>query len=291
MARRLRLPSSSGWSHVMNRGVDRRSIFVDDRDRIDFGASIADAHERTGVDVHAYCLMPNHYHLVVRDRSDGLSTFMQHLSATFTQHLNARHGRDGPLFRGRFRSVPIEQDAQLMQTFRYVHRNPLALVSLDQLDGYRWSSHRTYLGARRPPDWLTLHELLDRFADVDAYRAFVAGPNRALRSPVELERLIDLLLDEHGDAGERATARRTVAILLGERHPMLQDMTAPLTSDLTSGSLRNARTRARRALQSDRVVAQVVAAIEREVGLSSTGSDPVDDGQAERSSPARNWAA
>jgi REP element-mobilizing transposase RayT len=164
-----------GWYHVMNRGADRRNVFFDDTDRIEFGARLADLHGRFGVETHAYCLMDNHYHVLLHCPAGGLSPAMQRLGSLYTRHVNDRLGRDGALFRGRFHSRVITGDAHLLAAARYIHRNPLDLPGVDEPDGYRWSSHRTYLGLRARPPWMVTSTVLGVFAgDTLAFDHFVA---------------------------------------------------------------------------------------------------------------------
>ena len=135
----------------MNRGAARQATFFGDEDRVEFGRLLGVGHERFDVSVHAYCLLDNHYHLVVNCPSGRLSEFMQYLGSVLTRHVNDRVDRDGPLYRGRFRSIPVTTDRQLLASVRYVHRNAVDVHGVDRVDAYRWSSHRTYLGCRPTP--------------------------------------------------------------------------------------------------------------------------------------------
>jgi len=178
MPRPLRHDPIGGIHHVMNRGVDRGDVFLDDESRIDFGRRLAEIHRSFAVEVIAYCLMDNHYHLVLRCPSGGLSDAMQQLSAVFTRHVNDRFDRDGPLFRGRFTSRPITTSDYLVNSVRYVHRNALDLPGVRSVEQYRWSSHRAYLGHRRPAEWLRPGSVLDWFDDVDHFHRFVSDDRR-----------------------------------------------------------------------------------------------------------------
>ena len=175
MGRPARLAMQTGWHHVMNRGTAHGLVFHDDADRVEFGQCIATAHDRTGVRVLAYCLMDTHFHLIVNCPDGGLSAFAQHLIATYTRRTNQRHERDGPVFRGRFRSRIVADHEYLATAVRYVHRNPLDIDPRMRLDEYRWSSHRTYLGLRPTPRWLDVEQVLGWFDGPTDFHQFVTG--------------------------------------------------------------------------------------------------------------------
>ncbi len=183
MARHLRIDPIDGWHHVMNRGVDRRRIFVDDLDRIEFGKLVGLACDRFDVEVHAYCLMDNHFHLLVRCPNGGVSDFMQLLSGLYARFFNDRHGRVGHLFGSRFTSRTLTTPRYIANTARYIHRNVLDVSDVRSVDDYRWSSHRTYLGYRSCPSWLHLEPIMNWFGGAAAFDAFVTG---STSSPVDL---------------------------------------------------------------------------------------------------------
>jgi putative transposase len=112
---------------MMNRGIDRQPVFFADADGVKFGRRLAEVHERFGVETLAYCLMPNHYHLLIRLPGGGLAAAIHHLGSLYTRNTNDRTGRDGPLFRGRYHSIRVDTDEYLLWAARYIHRNPLAL--------------------------------------------------------------------------------------------------------------------------------------------------------------------
>ena len=134
---------------MMNRGVNRQLVFFSDADRVEFGRVLAEMHQRFGVETLAYCLMPNHYHLVLRCPDGGLSDAMQHVGSTYTRRTNTRVGRDGPLFRGRFHAIHVADDVYLKWVVRYIHRNAVDIAGIQGCEDYRWSSYRSYLGLRR----------------------------------------------------------------------------------------------------------------------------------------------
>ncbi|MGI9611839.1 MAG: transposase [Acidimicrobiales bacterium] len=176
MARGIRQTYPGARHHVFNRASARRTMFLDDRDRRMFLALLKEVHERFDVSCHAFCLMGNHYHLVLHTPDGNLSDAMRHHASGYTRSFNRRHGRDGPLFRGRFRSTVVENDAHLLQLVRYVHRNPDDLRPEVDRDDYRWSSQGVYLGRGRQPPWLETTLVLAIAGGPASYRAFVAEP-------------------------------------------------------------------------------------------------------------------
>jgi REP element-mobilizing transposase RayT len=163
MGRKPRQLPESGIHHVMNRGAARQPVFFGDRDRIEFGRLLAELHERFGVETLAYCLMGNHYHLLLRSPDGRLPDAMQHLAGVFTRRVNLRAGRDGPLFRGRYHAIPVTSDEYLVWVTRYIHRNPLDPPGIRRPADYRWSSYRSYLGLRRTPPFLSTGLVLGMF--------------------------------------------------------------------------------------------------------------------------------
>ena len=173
MARPLRIEYPGAWYHVMNRGAGRRRIFPDDELREAFLGLLGDIHEMYSVCCHAYCLMGNHYHLLLQTLQANLGRAMRHLDGVYTQRHNRHLKTDGPLFRGRYKGQLIERDTYLLCVSRYVHRNPLAAGLCDRLIDYPWSSYPYYAGARPVPSWLYLHKSIATFRSARAYCAFV----------------------------------------------------------------------------------------------------------------------
>jgi putative transposase len=164
MARPLRVEFPGAGYHVMARGNERKAVYRDDQDRRRFLEALAEMVDRFGVRLHAYCLMPNHYHLLLDTPRANLSQAVGWLQVTYTVRFNRRHRRSGHLFQGRFKAQLIEADAYAQGLVEYVHLNPvrprrkherLAGERAAELDAYRWSSHRAYAGLeRKPPGWL-----------------------------------------------------------------------------------------------------------------------------------------
>ncbi len=156
MGRQQRLDWSGAWHHVMHRGSGRRLVFRDDDERVLFVSLVSELDERFGVEVHAYCLMGNHFHLMVRSSKGELSEAMQWLLSRFTRAVNGRRGVDGAIFRGRFHSVNVVVEIHRHVLVPYILSNPADLGWGDDLAGYPWSS----LAATLEPD---------RFADVTSW--------------------------------------------------------------------------------------------------------------------------
>lgn len=176
MSRPLRIEYKGAWYHVMNRGAGRRLIYRANAQREYFLALLNDIADTFGVETHAYCLMDNHYHLLLHTPRGNLSAAMRHLNGVYTQHYNRLQGLDGPLFRGRYKAILIDADSYLAQLSRYIHLNPLEAYIVSKPERYRWSSYRAYLGQDRVPGWLHLQPTLGLFGQREPrrrYRAFV----------------------------------------------------------------------------------------------------------------------
>lgn len=180
MSRPLRIEYPGAWYHVLNRGRRGELIFRDSKDYPTFLQTVQEACEFWHLRVAAYCLMPNHYHLLVQTPNGNLSRCLRHIDGVYTQRFNRRHGHDGPLFRGRYKALLIDADTYLLQLVRYLHRNPLGAGLADTLGEYPWSSHQGYLSGGSRWKWLykdVVGEMLARNPRErnEAYREFMSG--------------------------------------------------------------------------------------------------------------------
>lgn len=263
MGRRRRGDNDEGWFHVMNRGVDRQQVFFADSDRVDFERLLGVGHQRFGVEVHAYCLMTNHFHLLLRCPSGGLSSYMHDIGSAFTRHVNDRIGRDGPLFRGRFRSLPVDTDSYVRCAVRYIHRNPLEIPTVEHIDAYPWSSHRVYLKCRRRPVWLRTDVVLDMFdGDPAMFDRFVrdGDPRPGEVTSDQLASMIELVVDEVADGplGSNRRLTRAVSMLLLDQVPaQLGEGLLDGLAFQTAGAKRTALSRARRMAQADPALGRI----------------------------------
>jgi REP-associated tyrosine transposase len=154
MARPLRIEFPGAVYHVTSRGDRREDIFVDDEDRRGLLSVVAQALSRFDVEALAYCLMGNHYHLVVHTRQANLSLLMRHINGVYTQTYNRRHHKVGHLFQGRFKAILVDRDAYLLEVCRYVDLNPVRARMVAKPEDWPWSSYRAHLGHAPVPAWL-----------------------------------------------------------------------------------------------------------------------------------------
>lgn len=204
----IKLYLENGYYHIYNRGVEKRTVFLDDRDYVQFLHFLKyylDPDEKidktTGL-IHpmnlaneivllSYCLMPNHYHLLIKQITrESMSKFMKRLITNYSMHFNHRYDRVGPLFQGVYKAVNIDSDEQLLHVSRYIHRNPTTLNRVDPsrnvnpIVAYPYSSY-PYFRGQRHAKWIHPDEILHYFGDsnvkrlnsIRSYQAFVEEPD------------------------------------------------------------------------------------------------------------------
>ena len=205
MPRQLREDFEGAWHHVMNRGVAKTPVFTTDADRSLFLEIVGEAAIRGALEIHGYCLMGNHFHLLVRSLKGRLADGMKWLSSRYTQRVNYLDGRDGPLFRGRYTSIAIKSDAHLVQVSRYIHLNPVEAGLVTHAAEWPWSSAGSYRDGRCGFPGLKTDVILAMFGPLQArlkYGEFLlAGVDRATAENYER-----LFAGQAG--GERGQTRR-----------------------------------------------------------------------------------
>ena len=158
--------------HVPSRGNERKNIFRDDRDRRTFLDVIGEMADQYDVDIFAYTLMNNHYHILLRTNHSNLSKSMQWPALTYTRRFNNRHFRTGHLFQGRFKSIIVEKDAYLLKLSCYIHRNPLRAGMVSRLAEYPWSSYKAYAYGSNAPEWLLTKPVWSQLDAKDRHKAY-----------------------------------------------------------------------------------------------------------------------
>lgn len=163
--------------HVTNRGTNRQRIFFSDQDRQDFCRRLIWTQEEHPFLLHAYCLMDNHFHLLIQTINKSLSRTIQYLTAIYGQLFNRRHARSGRVLQGRFHSIPVQEDAYFTVAARYIHLNPVRAGMVSKPEDYPWSNYGKLI--RGEPDRLSDPSFLLGYFGKDAdrqrmgYRGFV----------------------------------------------------------------------------------------------------------------------
>jgi putative transposase len=179
MARALRIEYVGAVYHATSRGNEKKAVFLDDEDRISFLEILEEVTERFRWLCHAYCLMDNHYHLLIETPEGNLSKGMKHLNGMYTQAFNRKNHRVGHLFQGRYKAVLIEKESHLLEVARYVVLNPVRAKMVENPSRWKWSSYKATAGFCKTPDYLTVDWVLGRFGKDSkiaekGYRKFVS---------------------------------------------------------------------------------------------------------------------
>lgn len=178
MARQLRIEYDGAVYHITSRGNNRKPIYKDDEDRRIFLETLQKTNEKYNWICHAYCLMNNHYHLVIETNDGNLSKGMRLLNGVYTQTYNRRHDKVGHIFQGRYKAILIQKESHLLEVCRYVVLNPVRAKAVEKPEQWEWSSYRGTSGIEKPDSCLTTELVLGQFSTrksyaVNKYREFI----------------------------------------------------------------------------------------------------------------------
>lgn len=165
MARPLRLEYPGAIYHITSRGNNHKDIYLKPSDRNIFLSIFGKVCRHYNWCCYAYCLMSNHYHLVLETAEANLSRGMQQLNSVYSQRFNRRHKRIGHVFQGRYKSIHVDKDSYLLEVIRYVLLNPVRAYICKSAGQYTWSSYREMIGKRVAPDWLNLDWALSQYGN------------------------------------------------------------------------------------------------------------------------------
>ena len=165
MARPLRIEFAGALYHVTSRGNGREDIYLDDSDRELFMVVLGEACSLFNWTVHAWCLMGNHYHLLVETPDSNLSRGMRYLNGVYTQRFNRTHSHVGHLFQGRFKAILVEKEAYMLELARYVVLNPVRAGMVESAEQWSWSSYPAMVGLSGCPEWFDREWLLGNFGE------------------------------------------------------------------------------------------------------------------------------
>ena len=162
MGRPLRIEYPGAFYHVTSRGNEKKDIFKSEADRKKFLTYLGSAAERYGAVLHAWCLMSNHYHLMIETPDGNLSRIMKHINNSYTNYFNLKRKRAGHLLQGRYKATLVEADTYAAELSRYIHLNPVKARMVSMPEEYKWSSYRFYLEGEGP-SWLSTGFVLGYF--------------------------------------------------------------------------------------------------------------------------------
>lgn len=193
MPRDKRLNVLGGVYHLYTRGIERKEIFRDDKDREEFLSRLSDALDKTKSACYAWALMPNHIHLMVRSGKGSLSDIARRLLTGYAIYFNARHKRRGYLYQNRYKSILCQEDIYFQELVRYIHLNPLKakiLSTINQLDKYPWTGHAAIVGCKQYP-WQNKDEVLLLFGKKE--KEAIAGYREFIKDGIGQKEKIDFL--------------------------------------------------------------------------------------------------
>ncbi|MCF7870915.1 MAG: transposase [Candidatus Omnitrophica bacterium] len=163
MARPLRIEYEDAFYHIIQRGIEKKRIFLQDADKVKFFSYLKEAYLRYGIIIHTYALMNNHYHLTLQTPRANLSKAMHYLNTSYAVYFNTKRKRTGPLYQGRYKAILIQQDEYLHHLSRYIHLNPVRAKIVKTPIEYSWSSYKYFVSSASPPPWFQVSFILSMF--------------------------------------------------------------------------------------------------------------------------------
>jgi len=164
MGRPLRIEYPDAFYHITARGNERQNIFRSNRDRERFLGYLESASERYKAIIHTYCLMDNHYHILLQTPAGNLSQIMHHINGAYTNYFNTKRKRSGHLFQGRYKALLVDIDEYAQELSRYIHLNPVKAGMVENPGQFKWSSYRYYIDMNKSPSWLFTDFILSLFS-------------------------------------------------------------------------------------------------------------------------------
>jgi len=164
MSRQKREKSSTGFYHVMVRGINKNDLFLEDDDKKYFLQVLTDKKEECNFLLPAYCLMDNHVHLLIKEQTIELPDIMKRVNVSYAGYFNRKYDRVGPLFQGRYRSEDIEDEKYFLAVARYIHQNPMKAGMVSAPESYKWSSYRDYININRQNTLADTEMVLEMFS-------------------------------------------------------------------------------------------------------------------------------
>ncbi|MGB9629275.1 MAG: transposase [Thermodesulfobacteriota bacterium] len=187
MSRPLRIEYPGAFYHITSRGNEKRSIYQTEKDYQRFIGYLESATERYGAKIHCFCLMPNHYHLLLETPRGNLHSILHHLNTSYTNYFNLKTGRVGHLFQGRYKGILVDKDNYALELSRYIHLNPVRAHLVKDPSQYPWSSYLAYSGKEKGWDWLQTDFILDQLSSKkrEACRQYQAYVREVIEKDLE----------------------------------------------------------------------------------------------------------
>jgi len=239
VSRPLRLEFAGALYHITSRGDRQDDIYETDADRVGFIDLLGDVCDTYNWVCHGYCLMSNHYHLLIETPDSNLSKGMRQLNGVYTQSFNRSHGRVGHVFQGRYKAIHVEKEAYLLELARYIVLNPVRAEMVRSAKEWPWSSYRSMTGQTNAPDWLHTDWILAAFgrnkkSAIEGYKRFVRdgknqpSPWKALRNQVYLGedgfiKEMNVLIDGDKDLSEVPSSQRRALPMSLEEYEKIGD--------------------------------------------------------------------